>query len=254
MLIRFGNDVLAEIDMLARERLVQDVAVEDVDAHRGQEQIVAAVDAQLGADGIVHFQRVESGVFLRLFHEARDPFLAVDLHDAERARIGAVDRNRGHRDVGAGADVLLDDRAEIHPVKLIAGKNEDVLVRRVGEVAEVLPDGIGRALVPGVAARRLLRGHDLDEAVGKIVELVALLDVPMQRGTVELGEQKDALEARVEAVADRDIDDAIFARQRHGRLGAVLRQRKEPRAGASAKNDRDDVAGLKNSGASWRTP
>ena len=115
---------------------------------------------------------------------------------------------------------------------------------------EVLPDGVGRALIPGVAARRLLRGHDLDEAAGEIVEPVALLDVPMQRRAVELREQEDALEAGVEAVADRDIDDAVLARERHGRLGSVLRQRIKSRAGASAENDGNDVAGVENGGTS----
>ena len=116
------------------------------------------------------------------------------------------------------------------------------------EMLEILPHRVGRALVPGIAARRLLRRHDLDEAVGEIVELIALLDVPMQRRAVELREQEDALETRVEAIADRDIDDAIFARQRHGGLGAILGEREKSRPGATTENDRDDITGMKRGG------
>ena len=100
-----------------------------------------------------------------------------------------------------------------------------------------------------IAARRLLRRHDLHEAAGEIVELVALLDVPMQRRAVELREKEDALEPGVDAIADRNIDDAIFARERHGRLRAILGQRKKPGAGAAAQDDRNNVTGMK---AGWR--
>ena len=79
----------------------------------------------------------------------------------------------------------------------------------------------------------LLRGQDLDESGREIVEPVALLDVPVERPAVELGEQEDPAELGVEAVADGDVDQAVLARERHRGLGAVLRQREEAGAGAA---------------------
>ena len=46
----------------------------------------------------------------------------------------------------------------------------------------------------------------------------------VERGRVELREHVNALEARVQAVADGDVDEAIFATQRHCGFGAVFGQ------------------------------
>jgi hypothetical protein len=42
--------------------------------------------------------------------------------------------------------------------------------------------------------------------------------VAVEGGGVELGEDEDALDTRMQAVADRNIDQAVLAADRHGRL------------------------------------
>src|SRR6266480_1898398 len=116
----------------------------------------------------------------------------------------------------------MQERAKIHPVKLVAAENQIKLERSLEEVAHVLPYGIGRALVPLRTFGRLLRRQNIDEAAGKIVELVARLNVAMQRHGVELGEQIDGAQPGVQAVTDRDVDQPIFSAEWHGRLCAVL--------------------------------
>ena len=55
--------------------------------------------------------------------------------------------------------------AEIHPVELVAGENQHVVDAGLLEVAQVLADGVGGALIPvGRWVDRLLGGEDLDEA------------------------------------------------------------------------------------------
>ena len=54
--------------------------------------------------------------------------------------------------------------AEVHPVELIAGEDEHVVVLGLIDVAQVLPHGVGGALVPVLGVERLLRGQNLDEA------------------------------------------------------------------------------------------
>ena len=61
--------------------------------------------------------------------------------------------------------------------------------------------------------------------------------MPVQRGGVELRQHVDVAEAGVDAIADRDIHQAVFARERHRGFGALLRQGKEPRARAAAHDD-----------------
>src|SRR6266436_1249907 len=100
-----------------------------------------------------------------------------------------------------------------------------------------MPNRVGSSLIPLRAGRRLLRRENVDEAGRKIVEFVTGLDVPMQRHAVELRKHIDRAQAGVQAIADWNIDDPIFSTERHGRFGAILRQRKQPRAGATAHDD-----------------
>ena len=59
----------------------------------------------------------------------------------------------------------------------------------------------------------------------------------MQRHAVELRQNVDRAQPRVETVADRNIDQPIFAAERHRRFGAIFGQRKQPRPGAAAHDD-----------------
>ena len=103
------DDVLAEIDVLFREPTLEHVAVENVDAHRREQQVARRPwMLSLVSDAIVHAQGVEDRILLRLLHEAGDPLLAIDLHDAERARVIAIDGNGRDRHIGARQDVLFD--------------------------------------------------------------------------------------------------------------------------------------------------
>jgi len=65
--------------------------------------------------------------------------------------------------------------------------------------------------------------------------------MPMERGGIELGQEKDAFEAGVQAIGDRDIHNAILAGQRDGRFGAIFGQREETGAGAATEDDRQDA-------------
>src|SRR5215475_9112626 len=105
------------------------------------------------------------------------------------------------------------------------------------EVAHVLSDSVRSSLVPLRTGGRLLRGENIYKAAREIIELVASLDMPVQRHTVELGQHIDRAQPRVQAIANRNIDDSIFTTERHRRFGAVFRQREQARASATAHND-----------------
>jgi len=106
---------------------------------------------------------------------------------------------------------------------------------------EALAHGVGRPLEPVARLVGLLGGQDVHEAVGEHVEMVGLGDVPVERLGVELGQDEDPPDVRVEAVADGDVDEAVLARQRDGGLGAVLGQRVQPGALAAAQDDGTQV-------------
>jgi hypothetical protein len=76
--------------------------------------------------------------------------------------------------------VLVYDLAEIHPVQLITRENENEIVSMPMEVDEIAPDRICGTLIPSAALFRLLRGKNVNEPTTKRIELVTLLDVPME--------------------------------------------------------------------------
>ena len=133
--------------------------------------------------------------------------------------------------------MLMEQSAEIHPVKLIAAENDVVIERPLQEVAHVLAHRVRRSLIPLRAFRGLLGRQDVDEAARKIIEFVTRLDVAMQRHAVELGQDIDRAQPGVEAVADRNIDDPILAADRHRRLRPIFGQWKQARSGATPHDD-----------------
>ena len=75
--------------------------------------------------------------------------------------------------------------------------------------------------------------------------------MPVQRGGIELRQNVNAPEAGVDAVGDGDVHQPVFAGEGHGGLGAVLCQRKQPGALATAHDDAEnlaDVGGLADAG------
>ncbi len=106
---------------------------------------------------------------------------------------------------------------------------------------EVLVDGVGRAEIP-VLAHALLRAEDLDE----LAELVgddapSHADVTAERERFVLQGDEDLAQARIDAVAQREVDDAVRPAKVDGRLCPLLRQRIETLARAPRQNHDDDI-------------
>jgi hypothetical protein len=136
--------------------------------------------------------------------------------------------------------MLTGEVGEIEAVELVPREDQDeVLVLQV-LVVQVLADGIGGALIPGLLVTGLLGGEDVDETTAETIELVGLLDVLMQRSRVELREDKDLVKTRIQAVADRDIDEAVIACERYRRLAAILRERVKTGTATAPHDDAND--------------
>jgi hypothetical protein len=66
----------------------------------------------------------------------------------------------------------------------------------------------------------LLGGEYLDKSLGEAGKLVCARDVTVEGCRVELGEDVDFDYFRVDAVADRNIDEAIFACEGNSGFGS----------------------------------
>jgi len=65
--------------------------------------------------------------------------------------------------------------------------------------------------------------------------------VSIERLTVELRQRIDLTDARIDAVADRNIDQALVTTQRHRRLGAGEREWLQACAGTATEDDRENT-------------
>lgn len=135
----------------------------------------------------------------------------------------------------------VEQLVEIHPVEMIAGEDQVIACLVAHEVAHRLAHGVRRALKPVGPVGRLLGREDLDEPVGEVIEPVRLRDVAVERRGVELRQDEDAPEFRVQTVGNRDVDQPVLPADRHGRLRPHVRQREQARAAPATENQREHV-------------
>src|SRR6185436_19457175 len=96
--------------------------------------------------------------------------------------------------------MICKNAAVIHAIELIAAENQGVVKIDVQEMYQVLPHRVGGALIPRCVGGGLLSREDFDETSRKMIELVRLRDMAMQRRRVELGQKINAFEPGVDAV------------------------------------------------------
>ena len=137
--------------------------------------------------------------------------------------------------------VLLEHLAVVHLVDVVAGKNEHVLGLLGADGVDVLVNGVGGAHVP-VVAHALHGRQDLDELAHLAGhDVPAFADVAVERERLVLGEDVDPAQVGVDAVGERDVDDAVDAAEGDGGFGAVAGEGIEPFSRASSQQDSQRV-------------
>jgi hypothetical protein len=109
---------------------------------------------------------------------------------------------------------------------------------------EVLEHGIGGAAVPVLLVDALLGGQQVDELVHlRLHETPAALHVAQQAVRLVLGDHADAADVGIEAVRQREVDDAELAAEVHRRLGPRVGQFLEPTATAAGQHQCERATG-----------
>src|SRR4029079_3661461 len=152
-------------------------------------------------------------------------------------------RHLDHRQRRAGAAIEMEAQHArvVHLVDVIARQHDQVPRLLALDGIEVLEDRVRRALVP-VLADALLRVQHLDE----LPELVGddappEAEVAGERERLVLQRDEDLAQPRVQAVAQREIDDPVGAAEVDGGLGAFPGQGEEALTHASGQHHHDDV-------------
>ena len=219
-----GDDVLAKIvlgvgvSLVLGQVLLEDIPVEDVDAHGSQ------VGLRL----------------LRLLLESVDAVVLVGDHQAEA---GSLAPWHFHDSDGELCVLLLVEAQEVRIVllaDLVAGQDDDILGVIAVNERQVLIDGVGRALVPVRAGSLLVRRQNVNTAVQAVkVPRLAVADVLVQDEGLILGQDAHRVNIRIDTVGQREVDDTILSAKRNCRLGELLGQRVQTRALAACQDHCD---------------
>ena len=133
-----------------------------------------------------------------------------------------------------------DHEGVIHLVDVVAGENHHIL--RVIEIDEtdILVDGVGGALVPGLGlGLGVGRQHVGPAPVAVQVPGLAVADVVVELQGLVLGEYAHGVDAGVNAVGQREINDAVLAPKGNRRLGGVLGEHVQAAALAAGQEHGD---------------
>ena len=133
-------------------------------------------------------------------------------------------------------NMKLEHLSQIHPEDFITGEDQDVFRSPPKKILHITPDSIGSPLVPVhilIALTCSLKAH---KTTVKRIKLVCRGNVLVQRARIELGQDVNAVESGIDAVADRDINQSEFSGNRHRGLGTIFRQGPQPRS-ATATED-----------------
>jgi hypothetical protein len=144
------------------------------------------------------------------------------------------------RKSATGGDVRLDHLAEVHAVDVVGTDDDDDVGLLVAQQVEALQDGVGRTAEPALA-ETLLRRHGCDVRVEQPGEAPGLRDVAVETVRLVLREHHDLGEARVDEVAEREVDEAVAAPEGHGGLSPVRGERHEPLALSTCENNSKDL-------------
>ena len=136
-----------------------------------------------------------------------------------------MDWHSGDGHVGVCIDMRRQHLLEVHAVKLVTRKNQNMLDAVFFEKSDLLANGVRSSLVPVVAIQRLLCSQNFHEPVMEQVKVVSLSNVTMQTDGVKLRQNIHAIDVAVDAVGNRHVDQSVLATQWNGWLGSILRQR-----------------------------
>jgi hypothetical protein len=129
----------------------------------------------------------------------------------------------------------------VHLVDVVARQHHDVARGLAHDGIEVLEDGVGRAEVP-VLTHALLGRQHLDELAQLFRHHVpSHADMAVERERLVLSGDEDAPEPRVDAVAQREVDDPVGPAEIDRRFGSFRGERVQPFAGTSCEQDHENV-------------
>jgi hypothetical protein len=178
---------------------------------------------------------------LRLLVESDHAVPLIDADDAEARRIADGHLDRRDRRIGALLDMEPQHLGVVHLVHVVAREHDDVQGGLTRDRIEVLVHGIGRAEIP-VLADALLRGKDFDEFAQLFRDDIPThADVTIERQRFVLRGDVDMPQPGIDAVAEREVDDAVRPAEIHRRLRAIFRERIQAFSHSAGEQNHENI-------------
>jgi len=118
-------------------------------------------------------------------------------------------------DIGVFLNMELGHFGVVHAIQVVASEDEHVRGARGTDLEQLLAHRVSGALVPVRVLHGLFRRPDLYPTGVEGIKVISAGDMAVQRDRVELREHGDAVNTRVDAVADGNINEAVLARHWH---------------------------------------
>jgi hypothetical protein len=132
----------------------------------------------------------------------------------------------------------------VHLVDVVAREDDHVLGLVAVEDVLVLVHRVGGAAVPRLLVDALLRRQQVDELVHLVLQKrPAALQMAQQAVALVLRDDADAAHTRVQAVRQREVDDAELAAEVHRRLGAPVGELAQAAAATAGEHQRHGALG-----------
>src|SRR5688572_14912319 len=166
------NDLFPEVGRVKKfilQIFKKQFTVEDINAHRGK--VMPAL--------LFHFLSCIAGpivqhLFFRFFYKRLDKSFVIFFQYTEFGSISFCNRNGGNRDLGSQFFVVFKHFLEVHLVKLITGKDQNVFTFERCNMPETLANGIGSSLVPCWIIRRLLGSEYVYKGRAEGAEMISV--------------------------------------------------------------------------------
>ena len=165
---------------------------------------------------------------LRFFFKLGDPSVPVGNHDAETAGFLDGYGHTGDGHVGFVGLVVIQHYFIIHLVDMIAGQDQHIIRVVHLHVRQVLENGVGRTGIPvGVLLGLIGRENGNAAHISVQIPWNTNSDMGIQTKGLILCQNAYRINSRVDTVAERKVDDAIFSAECHRRFGHLLRENTE---------------------------
>src|SRR5690606_25488979 len=101
----------------------------------------------------------------------------IRFQDSESRRILRIYRNGSNSYIRLIFTVEINHLAEVHLVKLVARKHQNIVVVVLAKVFHRLANRICRALIPVFVSHVLLGGKNINKAFAENIEMIGVLDM-----------------------------------------------------------------------------